>query len=68
MKIQNHHNKNPNIFALYVFDGLVTLGGYCSRDEISMQFASRDFRPSWVAVKLPLASPRQLGLSHPILD
>ena len=40
--------------------GLVSLGG-TGRDDISMQFASRDFRPcwiyTWVAVKLPLASP-----------
>ena len=39
--------------------GLVSLG-VTGRDDISMQFASRDFRPcwiyTWVAVKLPLAS------------
>ena len=33
------------------FTGLVSLGG-TGRDDISMQFASRDFRPSWEAVKL----------------
>ena len=41
--------------------GLVSLGG-TGRDDISMQFASRDFRPSWEAVKLPLASPGCQGL------
>ena len=43
--------------------GLVSLG--CTgRDDISKQFASRDFRPrwiyTWVAVKLPLASPHSI--------
>ena len=40
---------------LAIFWGLVSLGG-TGRDDISMQFASRDFRPcwiyTWVAVKL----------------
>ena len=43
--------------------GLVSLGG-TGRDDISMQFASRDFRPcwiyTWVSVKLPLASPPRI--------
>ena len=42
--------------------GLVSFGG-TGRDDISMQFASRDFRPSWEAVKLPLASPRRFLIS-----
>jgi len=50
---------------LIVQTGLVSLGG-TGRDDISMQFASRDFRPcwiyTWVAVKLPLASPRRFFL------
>ena len=39
--------------------------GGTGRDDISMQFASRDFRPcwiyTWVAVKLPLASPQSFS-------
>ena len=42
--------------------GLVSLGG-TGRDDISIRFASRDFRPCWIytwmAFKLPLVSPRR---------
>ena len=38
--------------------GLVSLGG-TGRDDISMQFASRDFWPSWEAVKLKLKRERK---------
>ena len=39
--------------------GLVLLGG-TGRDDISMQFTSRDWIYTWVAVKLLLASPKEL--------
>ena len=43
--------------------GLVSLGG-TGRDDISMQFAYRDFRPSWVAVKLPFQKTLALFFFH----
>ena len=46
------------IYLIYLWTfilGLVSFGG-TDRDDISMQFASRDFRPSWEAVKLPLVT------------
>ena len=49
----------PLIVLLLLLFGFRSLGG-TGRDDISMQFAFRDFQPcwmyTWVAVKLPLAS------------
>ena len=49
------------------YSGLVSLGG-TGRDDISMQFASRDFRPcwiyTWVAIKLPPAIFNNLSITN----
>ena len=36
---------------MIVKNGFSIIGGYCSREDISMQFASQDFRPCWIFPK-----------------